>query len=275
MRVALHSAPEDFFKSSPPYDAAELFDFVEKADRLGFRCLQIGPTSSYSEIDGERLRTVLDKCGMERNVHVGGLYDAKGFAVSEKELLKAQKDLRRGIELSKQLSSFLVSFHPPFFKSEHWDKGLLSKAKTRFLRLVEEEVRFASDIGIKMALESFCYQPFIFNGLNDLVQFVSNFPPTKLGILLEVGHLYQAGFNLDEAIQTFGDRLFDVHVHDATQQKDFKKATHLPIGRGNIDFSHLVRRLRRVRYKGWLTLEIHGSDREIIESRELLEGLIK
>jgi len=275
MRVALHSAPKGFLKPGPPYDAVELLDLVEKADGLGFKCFQIGPTSSFAKIDGESLRAVFDKYSMERNVHVGGLCDAERFAVSEEEFCKAGKDLRRGIELSKQVSSPLVSFHPSLFKPKHWDERLSSKAKTRFIKLIKEEVRFASDMGIKMALESFCYPPFIFNGLNDFVRFVSSFPSTKLGILLEAGHLYQAGFNLDKAVQTFGDRLLDVHVHDATQQKDFKKATHLPIGKGTIDFSHLVRMLRGVRYEGWLTLEIQGSDREIIESRERLEGLIK
>jgi sugar phosphate isomerase/epimerase len=275
MRVGLHSAPEGFSKSSSAYDSVELSRLVEKADRLGFRCFQIGPTSSFAEIDGERLRTVLEKYNMERNVHVGGLYDAESFVASEEELNKAREDLRRGIVLSKQVSSFLVSFHPPFFKSEHWDKALSSKTKTAFLKLVKEEMGFAKDMGIKMALESFCYPPFVFNGLNDFTQFVSNFPPTELGILLDVGHLYQAGFNLDEAIQTFGTRLLDVHVHDATRQKDFRKATHLPIGKGTIDFSQLIFRLHRVGYEGWLTLEIHGSDREIIESKERLEDLIK
>jgi sugar phosphate isomerase/epimerase len=275
MRVGLHSAPEGFFKSSSTYDRVELSDLVEKADRLGFKCFQIGPTSSIAEIDGERLRTVLDKYGLERNEHVGGLYDAERFVASEEELNKAREDLRRGIVLSKQVSSFLVSFHPPFFKSEHWDKALSSKTKMGFLKLIKEEASFANDMGIKMALESFCYPPFVFNGLNDFMQFVSNFPPTELGILLDVGHLYQAGFNLDEAIQTFRSRLLDVHVHDATRQKDFRKATHLPIGKGTIDFSQLIFRLRRVGYEGWLTLEIHGSDREIIESKERLEDQIK
>lgn len=275
MLVALHSSPKGFFKSSPPYNADELFGLVEKAALLGFRCFQIGPTSSFTNIDGDRLRTILDKYGMERNVHVGGLYDAEKFVVSEEERNKAQKDLHRGIELSKEISSSLVSFHPPFSKSESSGEAFSSRAKMPFLKLIEEEADFASDMGIKMALESFCYPPFIFNGLDDFMQFVSNFPPTELGILLEVGHLYQARFNLDEAIQTFRHRLLDVHVHDATHQKDFRKATHLPIGKGTIDFSQLVRTLNEVKYERWLTLEIYGNDKEIIESMEYLENLVK
>jgi sugar phosphate isomerase/epimerase len=275
MLVALHSAPTDFFKTGPPYSTDELLELVEKAARLGFMCLQIGPTSSFTDIDSSRLRTVLDKYGMECSVHVGGLYDAEKFVVSEQERNRAQKDLHRGIELSEEVSSSSVSFHPPFFESKSSERVVSSRAKMCFLKLVEEEVNFAHGLGIRMALESFCYPPFIFNGLDDFMQFVSGFPQDKLGILLEVGHLYQAGFDLDEAIQTFGHRLLDVHVHDATLDEDFKKATHLPIGKGSIRFLSIIDSLRRVKYDGWLTLEIHGDENEILDSKRLLENLIE
>jgi sugar phosphate isomerase/epimerase len=247
---------------------------VEKAAHMGFRFFQIGPTSSFGVIDGDRLRAVLDKCGMKSNVHVGGLYDAEKFVASERERSRFQKDLRFGVELSREVSSSLVSFHPPFFKSANSNRGLSSRAKTLFLKLVRQEAEFAYDVGIRLALESFCYPPFIFNGLDDFTPFFSNFPVTKLGVLLEVGHLYQAGFNLDEAILAFRHQLMDVHVHDATRGKDFREATHLPLGKGTIDFSRLIRILSEVGYDGWLTLEIRGNEREIIESREQLEDLV-
>jgi sugar phosphate isomerase/epimerase len=275
MLVAFHSPPQGFFKSSPPYNTDELIRLVEKAARMGFRCFQIGPTSSFSVIDGDRLRIVLDKWGMKSNVHVGGLYDVEKFVTSEQERSRFQKDLHFGVELSTKVSSSLVSFHPPFFNSTNSDRSLSSRAKTLFLNLVQEEADFAHDKGIKLALESFCYTPFIFNGLDDFMSFLSNFSVTKLGVLLEVGHLYQAGFNLDEAVQTFRHQLLDVHVHDATRGKDFREATHLPLGKGTIDFSRLTCLLSEVGYDGWLTLEIRGNEREIIESRKQLEDLIK
>ena len=273
MLVAFHSLPKGFFESGPPYDANELFSLVEKASNLGFRCFQIGPTSGFTDIDGKRLKNVLERYGMERNVHVGGLYDAEKFVFSQEERNRVHRDLHIGIELSKDISSSLVSFHPPFFESEKSDT-LSSKAKSLFFEMLKEEVDYAHSIGIRLALESFCYPPFIFKGLNDFKHFISNFSSSKLGVLLEVGHLYQARFNLDEAIQKFGYRILDVHVHDATLNEDFKKATHLPIGMGNIDFPRVIESLRKVEYNGWLTLEIHGDEGNILESRKRLENLI-
>jgi hypothetical protein len=128
MLVAFHSLPKGFFESGPPYDANELFSLVEKASNLGFRCFQIGPTSSFNDIDGNRLKNVLEKYGMERNVHVGGLYDAEKLVFSQEERNRVRRDLHVGIKLSREVSSSLVSFHPPFFKSEKSDV-LSSKAK--------------------------------------------------------------------------------------------------------------------------------------------------
>jgi len=276
MLVALHSAPNGFFKSNPPYENRELFRLVKKAASLGFRYFEVGPMWSFVEIDAKGLNDVLDRYGMKSSVHVGGRYDAEKFTQTAEEYNKAQNELHHGIELCKRLSSELVSFHPPFFMADNArDNKLLSEARSRFLKLVENNIEFAFDNGIKIALESFCYPPFIFNGLHDFMEFISSFPSSKLGVLLEVGHLFHVGLNLDEAVDMFGKRILDVHVHDATLGGDVQEATHLPIGRGKINFADLIKRLREVNYDGVLTLEIRGSVREILESKKCLEHLIE
>lgn len=275
MRVALHSAIEGFFKSKPPYTNTELLRHVRKAASLGFTCYQIGPLWRFAEIDAKRLKKTLDSCGLEANVHVGGIYDAEKFATTEGEYEKARAEIHRGIELCEAVSSRLVSFHPPFFATKRPDDStILPKAKTRFFELVSQEVEAASALGINMALESFCYSPFIFNDLHDFMQLISRFSSSELGILLETGHLFNAGFNLDDAISTFRNRLLDVHIHDARAEEDVTKATHLPIGIGNINFAHLVGQLRLVGYDGWLTLEINGTERQIVENKLFLENLL-
>lgn len=275
MIVALHSAPKGFFKTNPPHSNSELVGFVRKAASLGFKAVQIGPLRDYVPIEGKHLRTVLEELQIERNVHVGEVYDAKRLAFTEQEYATAKKQIRYGITLCKEISSTSMSIHPPFFatKNEVNDNVLL-KARKRFLELVKEEADFANRNHVKIALESFCYYPFVFEGLRDFAQFVLKFPPEKLGVLLDVGHLYQMGINLSEAIQVFKHRLTDIHVHDATLEKDFRKATHLPIGRGTINFLDLINLLREVNYDGWLTLEIRGTEKEIAKSKEHLESLV-
>jgi len=276
MRVALHSAPTGFFKSEPPYPNSELLKLVRKAATMGFKCFQIGPLWTFDKIEPKELKRVLDRYDLEANVHVGGRYDAVRFATTEKEYLKVRKEVHAGIELCGEISSELVSIHPPFFVTREFEcSTTLSKARDRFFELVSRELEAASDMGIRLALESFCYRPFIFDGLRDFMQFVARFSSNELGVLLETGHLLNAGFDVYEAISMFKHLLLDVHIHDAKVRKDFAQATHLPIGSGDMDFVHLIKQLQEVNYDGWLTLEIHGAEAEILESKRTLEHIIE
>jgi sugar phosphate isomerase/epimerase len=275
MIVALHEAPKDFFKTNPPYSNRKLEELVRKAASMNFGAVEIGPLEDYVSIDGKQLRVVLNSLNIERSVHVGGIFDAKRFAFKDEEYAKARKQINHGIMLCKEIDSSLVSVHPPFFTSQ--DKAtetLMPRARQRFLELVNEEVDFATENNIKLAVESFCYYPFIFKGLQDFCQFISRFTAQKLGVLLDAGHIYQAGIDLSEAVNALNHRLMDVHVHDATLERDYQRATHLPIGKGTINFSTLISCLRKVHYDGWLTLEIRSSEEEIVRSKEFLERLI-
>lgn len=276
MIVALHSVPEGFFKKRPPHSNDELLGLVQKAASMGFKAVQIGPLSDYVLVESKRLRKVLDVLGLERNVHVGGLYDAEKIASSLDECTSIGRQIHGGILLCREFSTALVSVHPPFFATgDDAPVKISSKARSRFLKLLKAEVDFASHNGIKVALESFCYPPFIFQDLEDFAQFVGEFSSKKLGVLLDAGHVYQMGIDLKKAVRTFEGRLLDVHVHDATRDRDFLKATHLPIGKGDFSFPELLNLLHEVDYDGWLTLEVRGTEQEIVESREYLERLVK
>ena len=275
MIVGLDLGSKEFFEADPPYSNDELLRAVRKASSLGFEAVQIGPLGNFVPIEGRRLRTVLDHLNIERNVHVGGLYDAEKFASTQEEYVRARKEMHHGVMLCKKIGSTLVSIHPPFFTTGSVvNEELKFTAKMRFLELVKEEVDFASRNHVKVALESFCYPPFIFEGLNDFAEFVSKFPSGKLGVLLDAGHVYQVGIDLSDAVHTLEDRLLDIHVHDATRDKDYRKATHLPIGKGTINFRNFLDLLLEVGYDGWLTLEVRGGEKEVVQSKQFLEGLL-
>lgn len=275
MIVAFHSAPKDFFKGKPPYGNRELRKLVQRAFSMGFKGFQVGPLWKFQRVNGEHLKNLLDKFEMKRSVHVGGLYDAAELSRKGEEYSKVLRELRDGMLLCQQISSNLMSFHPPFSMKSNIDEQTLHKTRNLFLELTEKALDLASSQGIRLALESFCYPPFIFHGLDDFMNFVSQFPSSKLSVLMDVGHLYQAKIDIEESVERFKSRLCDVHIHDATRQNNFRTATHLPIGKGTMNFSKLIGNLHQVRYDGWLTLEIKGTEKEIVQSKNILENLMK
>jgi sugar phosphate isomerase/epimerase len=181
MIIALQADPKDFFRTKSIPSNAELLKLVEKAASMGFKAIQIGPLTGYVDIEGERLRKALDSLKMERNVHVGGIFDAESLATAEREYKRVRKQIRGAVTLCNEIVTTLVLIHPPFFRTTgEANDELLRKARTRFRILLKDEVDFASRKNVKVALESLCYPPFIFRGLDEFSQFIEQFPPEKL-----------------------------------------------------------------------------------------------
>lgn len=75
----------------------------------------------------------------------------------------------------------------------------------------------------------------------------------RLGICLDIGHDLRAGSNPVNDLKRYRQRIFDIHLKDVTAPT---KAGHaIELGRGVIDFPRFVKMLRKVGYKGSVSLE--------------------
>ena len=90
--------------------------------------------------------------------------------------------------------------------------------------------------------------------------------PTDLGICFDIGHANTSG-QMDAMIETFGDRIVNVHIHDNVGVKD----DHMTIGTGQIDFRSVIRKLRS--YKGRYIIESKSLE-SAVESQEVLKKLL-
>lgn len=73
--------------------------------------------------------------------------------------------------------------------------------------------------------------------------------PDLVNFTLETGHLYIAGVNLGELINTYSKRINHVHF------KDVKDGKFADLGEGVIDFLSLMKALKGVGYDGWVIVE--------------------
>lgn len=75
----------------------------------------------------------------------------------------------------------------------------------------------------------------------------------RLGICLDIGHDLRAGSDPVNDLKRYRQRIFDIHLKDVTAPT---KAGHaIVLGRGVIDFPRFVKMLRKVGYKGSVSLE--------------------
>ena len=73
---------------------------------------------------------------------------------------------------------------------------------------------------------------------------------------LDIGHAEMRGHNTNavEMIHALGSRIGALHLHDNDQWKD----SHQIPGSMNIDFDAVMKALKEVGYKGWITLEAYN-----------------
>jgi sugar phosphate isomerase/epimerase len=96
---------------------------------------------------------------------------------------------------------------------------------------------------------------------------------SNLGCSLDLMHCAFQREDISTAVKKLGSLLMEVQVCDA----DGQTLSHLPIGRGNIDFPDVMEALSDIRFAGILALEIYGItdvDEAYAASRAALEELI-
>lgn len=125
-----------------------------------------------------------------------------------------------------------------------------------FLDAVKNLLKDAKDCGVKLALESFCWEnPETFSSIlsspEQFVGFVRGIDSRNLGITLDIGHTFQNNVDICGLIRMCRSLLVNIHIHDS----DGKRA-HLSIGEGKIDFKSVIETLRFVGYSGALSLEL-------------------
>lgn len=75
----------------------------------------------------------------------------------------------------------------------------------------------------------------------------------RLGICLDIGHNLRYGSDSVRDLRRYAKRIFDIHLKDVTAPTKAGKAAE--VGRGIIDFPLFVKTLRKVGYKGSVSLE--------------------
>lgn len=264
MNVAIHARIEDY---------GSIEQVLVHYSSLGFKALEMDcPWRVFPNFDPRKMKDLLNQMNIVARFHIRPL-DAASFVQQEiykKESLYVQKAINTGSEIGVDQ----VSIHPPYFSSLETNRKVKEKAVDLLRDLAKVGAEKSEAERIKFSVESFCYKPFIFYSPQEFRKFLNEVP--GLGVILETGHLFQMGFDLSEMVNLFDKRIYDVHVHDATKDSDFSKATHLPLGKGLIDFEKLLKNLRNVKYDGWLTLEIkpNANIDALIKSRKMLEKLI-
>ncbi len=151
----------------------------------------------------------------------------------------------------------LFNGHKPFFSDDQWQ---------RLFDGLHVIGRIAHALGMQLA-----YHFHLGTGVqnqDEVDHVMNNTSPELVGLLLDTGHAYAAGINIDRLINQYGQRINLLHLKDVRlpileevkQQKlNFMQAVKLGMftvpGDGCIDFKPILTQMHHCKYQSWFVVE--------------------
>ena len=112
---------------------------------------------------------------------------------------------------------------------------------------------FAAQLGVKIAFET---GPTSLISIGETLRVVREADRENVGVCLDTGHVNVGGLvKPQDAIKEAGGLLWALHLHDNNGEGD----SHLPLGKGNIDWAAVVEALADISYDGTYNIELDAS----------------
>jgi len=235
---------------------------LETVKRLGFDNIEFNMKSIKKEQDTGVYRE--QKALADSGLNCLSLHSAVLHVADPIEVHQAVYYGKISIECARALKAPLMVVHSNVAKT------LQRKQRERCLREVFGEiVPFAKKMGVKLALENLSVgsSGFGINGeqLAEVLGIID--VKSEMGVTFDLCHALETGV-MDELLETYGNRICNVHMANKDHQPFMKKAPEL---------SRFLAKLHTFGYEGPITLELeHRASMEtIVGAKTFLEGEIK
>jgi len=209
------------------------------------------------------LKEVAESYGWKYSVH--SPFAEVNMAAYDRSMRRASlRRLEQSLQYAAKLEAVNWVFHPGaataldrFYPGEAWKRNLESVKRLR---------RLSEEFGVEAVIEN-VPEPirFLLKSVEDFERFYSELDE-EIGMVFDVAHANIMG-EIGAFLERFGDRIVHVHVSDNLGDQD----THLPIGRGVINWRETIGALKKLGFNGMVIIESYSG---IEESLTLLRELI-
>lgn len=108
------------------------------------------------------------------------------------------------------------------------------------------------ETGIRVAIHTHGPDGAAFPDIRTIVEMVKD-PSLGVGCCMDLGHTFRSGYDVAKDIRKYGKWIYDIHIKDETAASKAGKTWEM--GRGVMDFEPIVKALRKIGYKGVVSLE--------------------
>jgi sugar phosphate isomerase/epimerase len=206
-------------------------------------------------------KELLPSYDLSYSVHAP-ICDINIASISEPVRKASLKETLDTIKAANKLGIDRVTVHPGLSSmSVHGiEDRYIERAKVSMASLEEAQHEYGVSVAIENMPDMYF---FLGRKAEELAHIVEG---TDLDICFDIGHANTTG-DIDAMIDTFGDRISNIHIHDNNGDKD----SHMTIGKGSIDFDRVLSRLRS--YSRNYVIESKSFE-SAVESQSVLESML-
>ena len=178
--------------------------------------------------------------------------------------------LKKGGDFAKAIGVASVVTHAGFIPEDPNDKAY--RATIRCLRRI---AKYYLNIGLELWFETGQETPVT------LLRAIEDIGTSNLAVNLDPANLIMYGkANPVDALDVFGARVKGVHAKDGLYPTNGRElGREMPLGKGKVNFPLLLKKLKKLRFNGALTIEreISGphQTRDITKGKKFLEKILK
>ena len=118
--------------------------------------------------------------------------------------------------------------------------------------IIDYVIAKVKETGIKVAIHTHGPDGAAFPDIRTVVEKVGD-PSLGVGCCMDLGHTIRMGYNVAKDIVKYRKWIYDIHIKDETAAS--KEGQTWEMGRGIMDFKPIVKSLRKIGYKGVVSLE--------------------
>lgn len=197
------------------------------------------------EWGAERFRALLQKHGME----LVAIYPRPIDIHSPEKLAESVEYVEVAIDRAAELGCGRIVF-PPLRPREDYDYGQLAES-------LNELGAYIGARPVSICLEN--HHDWPLSTAEDYKRLFEKVAAPQIGIALDTGHFTASDVDMPRFVERFRDRIRHVHI------KDHIGAESVALGRGKTDNVAVFRKLRKIGYDGFATVEIEPRDPEHLE----------
>lgn len=154
------------------------------------------------------------------------------------------------IRAARALGARVVSISLGSTGVDAWDM-----AWTRATNALKMILHRTANSGARIAVE--LHADDVLNSQKRLRRLLEEIPNPRLGVTLDTGYLYYLRIPVSALLEITGDRLYHVHLRDATRTDPYRA-----IGHGEVHFPAVFRTLKAHGYTGALSLELYRTEQQ-------------